>query len=89
MRLIIYNSGWEEKARIYDADNGDGITISLTKGKTYYIRVKHYRGNGAYTLNIGHKKAIANLSESAYDSDSIQYTDQENDYCFIPSENAE
>lgn len=89
LRLIIYNSGWEEKARIYDADNGDGITISLTKGKTYYIRVKHYRGNGAYTLNIGHKKAIANLSESAYDSDSIQYTDQENDYCFIPSVNAE
>ena len=89
LRLIIYNSGWEEKARIYDADNGDGITISLTKGKTYYIRVKHYRGNGAYTLNIGHKKAIANLSESAYDSDNIQYTDQENDYCFIPSVNAE
>lgn len=89
LRLIIYNSGWEEKARIYDADNGDGITISLTKEKTYYIRVKHYRGNGAYTLNIGHKKAIANLSESAYDSDSIQYTDQENDYCFIPSVNAE
>lgn len=89
LRLIIYNSGWEEKARIYDADNGDGITISLTKGKTYYIRVKHYRGNGAYTLNIGHKKAIANLSESAYDFDSIQYTDQENDYCFIPSVNAE
>lgn len=89
LRLIIYNSGWEEKARIYDADNGDGITISLTKGKTYYIRVKHYRGNGAYTLNIGYKKAIANLSESAYDSDSIQYTDQENDYCFIPSVNAE
>lgn len=89
LRLIIYNSGWEEKARIYDADNGDGITISLTKGKTYYIRVKHYRDNGAYTLNIGHKKAIANLSESAYDSDSIQYTDQENDYCFIPSVNAE
>lgn len=89
LRLIIYNSGWEEKARIYDADNGDGITISLTKGKSYYIRVKHYRGNGAYTLNIGHKKAIANLSESAYDSDSIQYTDQENDYCFIPSVNAE
>lgn len=89
LRLIIYNSGWEEKARIYDADNGDGITISLTKGKTYYIRVKHYRSNGAYTLNIGYKKAIANLSESAYDSDSIQYTDQENDYCFIPSVNAE
>lgn len=89
LRLIIYNSGWEEKARIYDADNGDGITISLTKGKTYYIRVKHYRGNGVYTLNIGYKKAIANLSESAYDSDSIQYTDQENDYCFIPSVNAE
>lgn len=89
LRLIIYNSGWEEKARIYDADNGDGITISLTKGKTYYIRAKHYRGNGAYTLNIGYKKAIANLSESAYDSDSIQYTDQENDYCFIPSVNAE
>lgn len=89
LRLIIYNSGWEEKARIYDADNGDGITISLTKGKTYYIRVKHYRSDGAYTLNIGHKKAIANLSESAYDFDSIQYTDQENDYCFIPSVNAE
>lgn len=89
LRLIIYNSGWEEKARIYDADNGDGITISLTKGKTYYIRVKHYRSDGTYTLNIGHKKSIANLSESAYDFDSIQYTDQENDYCFIPSVNAE
>ncbi len=85
-KLYIYNPGWEQIKYAYDLDNGDGITISLIKDKIYYIRVEQYRSNGSYTLNIGNKKSIIKISESIGVSDSIQYTDQENDYSFFVTE---
>ena len=81
-RLRIYNSGWEQLQSAYDLDNNDGITISLTAGEVYYIRVEQYNNIGAYTLNIGLKKAIVDITDYTQVSDTIQYTDQENDYLF-------
>lgn len=82
LRLRIYNSGWEEMKSDYDLDNGDGLTEFLTAGETYYIRVEQYREYGAYTLNIGPKKEVVDITNNTAVSDSIQYTDQENDYIF-------
>ena len=85
LELYVYNSGWEVIKNDYDMDNGDGITVSLSEGQTYYIRVGQYRSTGLYTLNIGIKKNITSISKSIPVSDSIQYTDQENDYSFFVS----
>ena len=84
LQLEIYNSGWERIESAYDLDNGDGLTVSLSAGNTYYLRVQQYQNFGAYTLNIGPKKDIVDISASTEISDSIQYTDQENDYLFSP-----
>ena len=82
MRLRIYNSGWEQIKADYDLDNGEGLTVSFAAGESYYIRVEQYREYGAYTLNIGPKKEVVNITNNTAVSDSIQYTDQENDYIF-------
>ncbi|MDE5802458.1 MAG: hypothetical protein K2I22_06020 [Lachnospiraceae bacterium] len=82
LRLKIYNSGWEEMKSDYDLDNGDGLTVSFVAGETYYIRVEQYREYGSYTLNIGQKKEIVDITNNTAVFDSIQYTDQENDYLF-------
>lgn len=81
-RLEIYNSGWERVKSDYDLDNGDGLTATLSAGSTYYLRVQQYRNTGTYTLNIGPKKSIVDISSVTSLSDRIQYTDQENDYAF-------
>ena len=83
LRLRIYNSGWEEMKSDYDLDNGDGLTVSFTAGETYYIRVEQYREYGSYTLNIGPKKEIVDLTNYTSISDSIQYTEQANDYLYV------
>ena len=82
-RLRIYNSGWEQIEVNSDLDNGDGITKSLTAGEKYYIRVEQYRAYGAYTLNVGQKKETIDITNYTAVSDSIQYTNQENDYLYV------
>ena len=83
LRLRIYNSGWEEVKSDYDLDNGDGLTENLTAGEKYYIRVEQYREYGAYTLNVGQKKETVDITNFTAISDSIQYTDQKNDYLYV------
>ena len=82
-RLRLFNSGWESIASNTDLDNGDGLTEYLTAGETYYIRVEQYREFGPYTLNVGPKKEIVDITDYTAISDSIQYTNQENDYLFV------
>ena len=82
-RLQLFNSGWEAIDSSIDLDNGEGLTESLKAGETYYIRVEQYREFGPYTLNVGPKKEIVDITDYTAISDSIQYTDQENDYLFV------
>lgn len=82
MRLGIYNSGWEQIDSCGDLDNDDGLTEKLKTGETYYIRVEQYNNLGSYTLNIGRKKDIADITNYTSVSDSMQYTLQENDYSY-------
>lgn len=57
-RLRILNSGREQIMSGNDLDNGDGLTVSLTKNETYYILVEQYNNIGPYTLNIGQKRTL-------------------------------
>ena len=82
--IRLCNSGKEELKSDYSVDNGEGITASLTAGETYYIEAIQYKKYGTYTLNIGHQKPATDLNAYTKVSDSIQYTDQENDYLFVP-----
>ena len=82
LSLYIYNSGWELVQSAINFDNSDGLSVSLTAGTSYYIRVKQYEGTGNYVLNIGQKKEIVNVSNYTDIADSVQYTHQENDYSF-------
>ena len=86
-RLYVYNSGWETIKSDYDMDNGDGLTVSLQAGKSYYIRVKQYRSLGGYSLLIGKQKPIADVSQNTLVSDSIQFTDQRNSYALTAALN--
>ena len=89
LSLMVFNSGWEQIGSARDLDNNDGLTVSLTAGENYYIRVKQYRNIGPYTLNIGKKKVITDITGYNVVSDSIQYTNQENDYLFKAHEDGE
>lgn len=85
LRLYIFNSGWETIKSDYDMDSGDGLTVSLEAGKSYYIRTKQYRNVGSYSLTIGKQKDIVDVTSYTMLSDSIQYTDQRNSYKFMAS----
>lgn len=87
LRLIIYNSGWEELKSEYDLDNSDGITYGLEAGKSYNLRVQQYENLGGYTFNIGVKKPVVDISNITIVSDCIQYTNQQNDYMLTANTN--
>ena len=80
--LYIYNMGWEYLDSNRDIDNGSGLTMSLTGGKSYYISVKQYRNVGSYSLLIGKQKETIDISSYTIVHDSIQYSYQENNYIF-------
>lgn len=82
LRLYVFNSGWETIKSDYDMDNGDGLTVTLEAGKSYYIRTKQYRSLGSYSLIIGKQKDTVEISDVDQISDSVQYTEQRNAYLF-------
>ena len=86
LKLSIYNSGMELIYSKADMDSGDGINCILKAGDIYFIRVEEYNENGAYTLEIGAKKEVVNISMHESVLDSIQYKKQQNDYFYIPLE---
>lgn len=85
LNMVIYNSGWETIRSGGNMSSGDGLSVKLTKGKLYYIKSEYYSGYGRYSLMIGHKKDSVKLSDYTTVYDSIQYTDQKNEYYFVPS----
>lgn len=83
LRLYVFNSGWETIKSDYDMDNGDGLTVTLEAGKSYYIRTKQYRSLGSYSLIIGRQKDTVDVTSYTMLSDSIQYTEQRNNYRLV------
>lgn len=82
--IYVYNSGREELDRNTSIGNESGITIPLKAGQEYHIVVKQSGNIGSYKLLIGKQKPTIDISEYTIVSDSIQYTDQENIYVYIP-----
>ena len=82
--LYVYNATHEELASNTSIGNDEGITINLNGSQEYYIVVKQSWNTGSYNLNIGKQKPTIKISNNTIISDSIQFTDQENDYEFIP-----
>lgn len=83
LRLYVFNSGWETIKSDYDMDNGDGLTVTLEAGKSYYIRTKQYRSLGSYSLIIGRQKDTVDVTSYTMLSDSIQYIEQRNNYRLV------
>lgn len=67
--------------------NGNGITAPLQPNQTYTVYVYQDTGHAQYTMKIWYPKAVKDIS--AYDTvkDSVQYTDQVNNYIFTPEYN--
>lgn len=68
----------------YYASNADGISFDLDAGTQYHIDVIQGKGFGSYQLNICYKKSRMDISAYTCVADAVVYTDQQNDYAFIP-----
>lgn len=84
--LYLYNSNMEQLAKEYDKTNGRGITLDLDANTLYYIMVEQEDSTGSYTLNIGRQKPTIDLTGYTKVSDSTQFTDQKNIYCYTTTE---
>ena len=84
--LYLYNSNMEQLAKEYDKTNGGGITLDLDANTLYYIMVEQEDSTGSYTLNIGRQKPTIDLTGYTKVSDSTQFTDQKNIYCYTTTE---
>ena len=82
--LYLYNADGEELYRKTSCGNENGITAQLNGGQKYVAAVGQSWNTGSYTLNIGHQKPEQVISEYSQIADAIQFTDQENDYVFVP-----
>lgn len=89
-------SGFSVKIQVLDSagaiikgvsgiSNGNGITCELVQGNSYTVKVIAYSNTGSYMLTIGQQKEIIDISTKEIVYDSIEYTDQQNKYTFIPA----
>ena len=89
-------NGFEVKAYVYDSDgneiggtyglgNDEGFTCELEKKNNYIIKVMNYSNTGNYTLNIGQPKKSVDITNFDVINDYIEYTEQQNNYTFVPS----
>ncbi len=81
--LAVYDSSGEYVASDSYCYNGEGVTIkSAKKGTQYSIKVKYTEGYPDYLLSICQPKDIVNISNLTEVNDSIQFTNQKNEYYF-------
>lgn len=85
VNLYVYDSDGYKVGGYSGAENGQGITCQLDEGRTYSIKVMSDINTGNYKLSVGQQKEAvdATMKEAIYDS--IEYTDQWNEYTFIPA----
>lgn len=84
--LMVFDEYGERLEYIDAGNNGDGISVYLEKDKTYDVQARQASGTSSYTLNIGHKKPILDITEYDQLTDSIQFEDQRNSYHFTATE---
>ena len=82
--MYLYDSANEEIAGFSTYGNGDGITEFLKGGQSYVLKVVQDKDLGSYTLNIGHQKPTVIITGLTQISDSVQITNQQNEYIYVP-----
>ena len=85
MCVYVHNPLGEEIARNSWCGNNDGVSVNCVEGETYTIYVCEYSGMSTYQLNVGHMKAIVDISGYDVVNDSIKFQEQLNAYTFIPA----
>ena len=60
--------------------NGEGVTCKLEKDVTYTVYVQQSANFGAYTLLVGQQKKAEDVTKYTKVKDSIEFTDQKNEY---------
>jgi len=82
--IFIYDSEGNKVAGGSGLENNTGITSELKEGNDYTVKVKSYSGTGDYTLKMWHQKQMADVSAKEIIYDSIEFTEQRNEYIFVP-----
>ena len=86
MGIYVHNS-LGEIARNSWCGNNEGVTVDCLAGETYSVFVCESWGTSTYNLNIGHMKAIVDISGYDVVNDSIEFLEQLNSYTFVPAAN--
>lgn len=87
VKVYIYDSNGDEIGGSYDLGNDEGFTCELEKKRNYTIKVTNYSNTGDYTLIIGQPKKSVDITNFDIINDYIEYTEQQNNYTFVPSLN--
>ena len=83
--IYVYNSGFEELDKNTGIGNENGLSINLNANEMYHVVVKQSWNVGSYDLLVGSQKEVLDISNYASIHDSIQFTDQQNIYTYIPN----
>ncbi|MCI8408422.1 MAG: hypothetical protein HFJ09_04010 [Lachnospiraceae bacterium] len=85
VKVYVYDSAGNEIGGTYGLGNNEGITCELEKKNNYTIKVMNYSNTGNYTLNIAQPKNSIDITNFEVINDYIEYTEQQNNYTFVPS----
>lgn len=85
MGIYVHNPLAEEIGRNSYAGNNEGVTVNCVAGETYTVYVCESWGTSTYQLNIGHMKALVDISGYDVVNDSIEFQEQLNAYTFVPA----
>ncbi len=85
VKLYIYDSSGNKIGGGSEYGNGNGVTCELVQGNSYIVKVISYTNTGNYTLTIGQQKEKIDITTKDIICDSIEYTDQQNEYTFVPT----
>lgn len=82
-KLYVYNKLGEAVSYNSHITNGNGITLdSLKAGEAYKIAVIQKNGHSTYKISIGYQKNSVKIGSYTTVNDSIEFTDQCNNYKF-------
>ena len=85
LNLYVYDQLGYEVGGSYGLGNYEGVTVDLTAGETYTIKITQNENSGSYILSIGKQQATIDISGQTKISDQIAYTDQQIVYTYTPS----
>ena len=85
--LYLYDENGDRLDFATNRRNGDGLTMSLQKGKTYTLKVQGYTGTGSYTVSVGTQKPTLDISSFTMIKDATEFKEQAIRYDYTPEVN--